>query len=166
MYYEQSSRAAEEKKREEARKRREEARKQREADNARRRREAKEKRLRKADERVNSTNFDIRTGAENSFYTEQENNGIMKPNKPKFDSIDQIKDAQDAQRKLIHDMEKKQWNELSTGTDEIQIINKQNVSDAKQGLANLDNELTDAYGLGSNGYLNKNSKSYGQKNPA
>jgi hypothetical protein len=158
--------AAAEKAREEARKRREEARKRREAADAKRRREAKEKRLREAEARDEEAARDAKRSAENSFYTEQENNGIMKPSKPKFDSIDQIKDAQDAQRKLIRDMEKKQWNELSTGTDEIQIINKQNVADAKRGLANLDNELTDAYGLGSNGYLNKNSKSYGQKNPA
>ena len=57
--------------------------------------------------------------------------------------------------KQLEDLREKQWNDLSTGTDEIQIINTQNVEKAKQDLKNLDYELTDAYGLGPNGYLNK-----------
>ena len=86
----------------------------------------------------------------------------MEPQKPKYSSIQQIKDAKDAQMKKLEDLREKQWKDLSTGTDEIQVINTQNVQMAKQGLVDLDYELTDAYGLGKDGYLNKNSKTYGQ----
>ena len=87
---------------------------------------------------------------ESSFSPKTGNGGIMETRKPP--SIEQIKKAQVAQRKLILDTEREQWNALSTGTDEIQIINAQNVAKAEQGLVDLDYELTAAYGLGPKGY--------------
>ena len=68
--------------------------------------------------------------------------GIIETARPKYSSIQQIKDAQAKQTKQLEDLREKQWGDLSTGTDEIQIINTQNVQKAKQGLVDLDNELT------------------------
>ncbi len=118
---------------------------QRRREEARKRHEAAERKQRQIDrERADSTNYDIRTGAENSFFVSPNNGGIMEPQKPKYSSIQQIKDAKDAQIKQLEDLREKQWGDLSTGTDEIQIINTQNVERAKQGLVDLDSELTDA----------------------
>ena len=103
--------------REEARRKKAEAEKQRKAREERRR--ARDERREMSERHRNiaeSTKFDT----ENSFSPKPNNGGIIKP---KFNSIRQIQDAQKVQKKLIDDLRKKQWDDLSTGTDEIQIIN-------------------------------------------
>jgi len=148
------------KEREEAKRKKAEAEKQRK-EKEERRRERDERREQSERHRIIAeyTGFDT----ENSFSPKLNNSGIIKPSKPQFNSIGEIQDAQKAQKKLIGDLEKKQWDDLVAGTDDLAMINTQNVANAQQGLKDLKLELTAAYGLGDNGYWANNKKSYGQK---
>jgi len=155
--------AEEEKRRkEEAKRKRAEAEKKRK--DVERQRKERDARRRERDERLDQserhriiaeyTGFDT----ENSFSPKPNSSGIIKPSKPQFSSIGEIQDAQKTQKKLIDDLHKKQWDDLVAGTDDLAKINTQNVEKAKQGLIDLNHELTAAYGLGENGYWNKNRK--------